>query len=192
MAVQEALSHLGTGRPVFGIVFISQEFDPGEALTAVMGYLGGTPIWGCTTSALFSQAGIQPRSVVVGVFSGRDLLTEVDWLESIDAKRMNDKELRSALMIGNGVEFNQGQIIQLLSNIQIPVAGCLASGGYLNGKTIQVVGNQSSNSKTATALLKGRWQVGLGFEAAGRLLAFHSKLIRLAVIELRFWTSRMR
>ena len=77
LAAQQALSRLGAGRPAFGVVFVSHEFELSPVLNGLGSVLGDTPLWGISTFRPIISAGEQARSVVVGLLAGADLSAKV-------------------------------------------------------------------------------------------------------------------
>lgn len=182
-ATQKALDQLGALRPVLGIAIVSEEFDVQEALLGLSSLVGDTPLWGISTVMPIQGGADLPRSVVVVLLAGNDLKAVVHWLpnfaeDSQEAARQVSRLLRQELILPQGVllaaEGVGGSLLPACSSIAdlpIPVAGCLASGGYTSGKTYLIGKNQSGPMAMTAAVLGGRFRlssaVGHGWRDTG-------------------------
>ena len=173
LAAQQALSRLGAGRPAFGVVFVSHEFELSPVLNGLGSVLGDTPLWGISTFRPIISAGEQARSVVVGLLAGADLSAKVSlWPrfaqnsaetagQVLQALRAETGELDGVLLASDGIHGDISRICAALTDISVPVAGCMASGDIFRGKTFQVGGKQVGSGSLSVATLGGL-KIGMG------------------------------
>jgi hypothetical protein len=174
-AAQQALEQMGTtARPALVIALVSQEYEMSEALNGINSYLGSAPVWGFSTPRTMSSTGDQPRSVMVAVISGSDYRAQVHWLPgySQDTTRVFNQlstalenetfSLQGLLLAADGINGDMELGCNRLSKLNLPVAGCLAAGGYQLGKTYQIGGAQSGTGALSVLALGGRLRLATG------------------------------
>jgi hypothetical protein len=173
-ASQMALDQLGMLKPVFGIVFASEEFDTVETLAGLAGLIGDVPLWGVSTVRPLTGDSEKPRSIVVALIAGQDLKASVLWVpgyaeDSQEAARQIGRVLRSELILpqvlllaADGVAGSLLPVCAGLADLPVMAGGCLASGSYSSGKTDVFGKNQAGPGALSAALLSGRFRVGSG------------------------------
>jgi hypothetical protein len=183
-AVQQAFSLLGTARPALAIAFISQEYNVAEALSGLNSFLGNTPLWGFSTTAPLSQNGEETASIVVAILSGSDLKARTLFLpaEALTSTTELDDfyqlasalDLHGLILAGDGVNHNLPLVFPSLAKVSAPIAGGLASGDYVSGRTIQFAENKCASGALAAVALGGRFRMsaasGHGWKDVGLLL----------------------
>jgi hypothetical protein len=174
LAIQDALNSLGSSRPAFAIVIASREFVIGDVLDEVVSHLGQTPIWGFSTFTPLTEAGEQPRSVIVALFSGHELKAQVHFWPgfahdsagtALEVRQLlSTRELPSQglLFVADGVNGDASQICAALKDDIQPLAGFLAAGETRAGKTFQVGGAHSGSGALSMAELEGKFRLGIG------------------------------
>ncbi len=173
-ATQGALDQLGALKPVLAIPFVSEEFDTTEVLNGLVSLLGDTPLWGISTVRPLTGEKDQARTVVVALIAGNDLKAQVHWYpgfaeDSQEAARQVTRVLKQELILpqalllaSDGVAGNLLPVCSGLTDVPVPVTGCLASGSYSSGKTYLYGKNQAGSGALAAALLSGRFRIGTG------------------------------
>ncbi|HVP20783.1 MAG TPA: FIST N-terminal domain-containing protein [Anaerolineaceae bacterium] len=173
-AAQQAINHMGATRPVIGLVFISQEFDMGAVGNGLANVLGTTPLWGVSTSHPITSAGEQTRAVVIGLFTGSDINAKVSFWpgfaqnseetasQLIQSLYAESRSLKGLLLAADGINGDVTRVCAALTDFSSPVAGCMASGDILHGKTYQMAGNQFGTGGLACATLEGALTIGMG------------------------------
>jgi hypothetical protein len=84
-AVRQALRQIEMGRPVLGLVFYSQNFNPTQIIDGLQPFLGTTPVWGFSTECPFTSDGEAQRSVLVGLVGGNGLKASVHWAPTAES-----------------------------------------------------------------------------------------------------------
>lgn len=173
-ATQRALDQMGTAKPVLALVFVAQEFNITEVLAGLTSLLGETPLWGFSTIHPVTGEGEQPRSVVVALITGHDLKAQVHWYpnyaqDSLSVARLFVQALKQdiflpqeILIVADGINGSLVPICNALSELEVRVAGCMASGEPSLGKTYSIGKNQAGPGAMAAAVLGGRFRVGVG------------------------------
>jgi hypothetical protein len=183
-AVQQAFSKLGTARPALAIAFIAQEYNISEALAGLNSFLGNTPLWGFSTIAPLTQNGEEPGSIVVAILSGSELKARTLFVASEELASGPDLDdfyqlasaldLHGLILAGDGVNHNLPLVFPSLAKVTAPIAGCLASGDYASGRTVQFAENKSAPGALAAVALGGRFRMGIasghGWQDVGLLL----------------------
>jgi len=174
LAIQDALNSLGSARPAFAVVIASREFIIGDVLDEVVSHLGQTPIWGFSTFTPLTEAGEQPRSVIVALFSGHELKAQVHFwpafahdssgtaLEVQQLLSTRETPSQGLLFVADGVNGDASQICTALKGNPQPIAGFLAAGEIRSGKTFQVGGAHSGSGALSMAELEGKFRIGIG------------------------------
>ncbi len=173
-ATQHALDQLGTAKPVLALVFVSQEFTISEVLAGLTSLLGETPLWGFSTIDPITGDGDQPRSVVVALITGSDLKAQVHWYPNyaqdspatarqfIQALKQDIFLPQEILIVADGINGSLVPVCNALGELDVRVAGCMASGEPSMGKTYSIGKNQAGPGALAAAVLGGRFRVGVG------------------------------
>ncbi len=173
-ATQQALDQIGTAKPVLALVFVAQEFNISEVLAGLTSLLGETPLWGFSSLNPFTGDGDQPRSVVVALITGSDLKAQVLWFpnyaqESPVVARQFVQSLKQdiflpqeILIVADGINGSLVPLCSALGELDVRVAGCMASGDPSLGKTYSIGKNQAGPGALAAAILGGRFRVGVG------------------------------
>ena len=173
-ATQVALDQLGALKPVLVIPFVSEEFDTAEVLHGLVSLLGDTPLWGISTIRTLSGDCEQARTVVVALIAGNDLKATVYWYpgfaeDSQEVARQVTRILKQELILpqavliaSDGVMGNLTPVCGSLTDVPVPVAGCMASGSYTSGKTYLYGKNMGGGGALAATLLSGRFRIGNG------------------------------
>jgi hypothetical protein len=173
-ATQMALDQLGALKPVLAIPFVSEEFDTPEVLNGLVSLLGDIPLWGISTVRMLTGDKEMGHSVVVVLIAGNDLKATVYWYpgfteDSTEVARQVARTLKQELILpqavllaADGVAGNLGPICTSLTDVPLPVAGCMASGSYSTGKTYLYGKNMGGSGALAAALLSGRFRLGSG------------------------------
>lgn len=189
-ATQNALDQLGTSRPVLALVFVSQEFSTAEVLNGLTGLLGDTPLWGFSTVRPLTSGGDQPRSVVVALLTGNNNRAAVHWYpdyagDSSGFARQFIQNLRQEvffpqqiLLAADGINGSLIPLMNSLADLPVKIAGCMASGDPLLGKTFQLGGNQAGPGGLSAAFLSGHFQVGVGVAQGWHDLGIYYRVTR--------------
>jgi hypothetical protein len=189
-AAQQALEHLGTARPAAAVVFAAQEYSMTDVFSGLTSLLGGTPLWGMSTSRPLTLDGEHPRSVVVAVLSGMDWKLQTNWQPQFgrdsaaagrDLVRFLSEEnilWQGLLLAGDGIQGDASQLLPALTGQALPVAGGLAAGEVQLGKTYQFGGNQWSNGALSALALGGSLRLGTGIHHGWQDTGLHFKITR--------------
>jgi len=173
-ATRQALDKLGTVHPILGLVFVSQEYNTGDAVAGVSSMLASVPLWGFCTHSTFSSAGEQNRSVAVAIIGGRDSGVQVNWWPKYSNETLNaafaliqllnnpQQPPQALLLAADGVSGEAGLLCAALGQTAIPLAGGLASGEYHLGQTPIVGGSQWGGAAFASLILYDRLRLGVG------------------------------
>jgi hypothetical protein len=177
-AVQQALDQLGGNRPALALLFTAQEFSTAEIVNTVSRQLGNIPLWGFSTTCPLSAEGEQPRSVGVMLLSGSGYKAHVNWWPNFaqDSSAVATQfaravrtqagfpqgDLQGVLLAADGVNGDAGILCKSIDQMNLPVAGCLASGDYRQGRTICLGGNHAESGALSALFLGGRLRLGLG------------------------------
>jgi hypothetical protein len=173
LAAQQALNHLGTVKPGLGLVFISQEFAFGPVMAGLASILGNVPLWGISTSRPLTSEGEHSRAVVVGLVGGPNLNAKVSFWphfaqdsegtarQMLQALYPEAEQARGLLLGADGVSGNITEICASLTGTRVPVAGCMAAGEALQGRTYQLGGNQWGSGGLTCAVLEGSGVIGM-------------------------------
>lgn len=181
-AVQRALDALGGNRPTLALVFIAQEFSSPEILQAINGHLGNVPTWGFSTTCPLSADGEQPRTVGVALLSGGGYKAHVNWLPNFSqdvsgvttqfaravrsqaglAQGITQANMQAVLLAADGVSGDAAPLCETINQMNIHVAGCLASGDYRQGRTHCLGGAHAESGALSALFLGGQLRLGLG------------------------------
>ncbi len=173
-AAQLALNHGGAARPALGLVFVSQEFDMAAVAGGLESVLGNMPLWGISTTRALIPSGEQARSVVVALLAGSDLNSRVSYWPNfsqnsdetanqlLQSLYTETGSLKGLLLAADGINGDISKVCAALTDFASPVAGCLASGNILQGKTYQLAGSQYGTGSLACATLEGAISLGIG------------------------------
>ncbi len=181
-AVQQALDGLSGNRPALGLVFSAQEFSSPEILQTIAGQLGNLPLWGFSTTCPLSADGEQSRSVGVALLSGSGYKAHVNWLANFAqdisgatiqfaravrsqaglAQGITQANTQAVLLAADGVNGDASQLCESINQMNIHVAGCLASGDYRQGRTVCLGGNHAESGALSALFLGGQLRLGLG------------------------------
>lgn len=173
-ATQRALDQIGTAKPVLALVFVSQEFTITEVLAGLTSLLGETPLWGFSSISPVTGDGEQPRSVVVALITGSELKAQVHWYpgfaqdspgvakQFVQALKQDIFLPQEILIVADGINGSLVPVCSSLGELNVRVAGCMASGEPSLGKTYSIGKNQSGPGAMAAAVLGGRFRVGVG------------------------------
>ncbi len=181
-AVQQALDALGGNRPALALVFMAQEFSGPEILQTLIGQFGNIPVWGFSTTCPLSANGEQPRSVGVVLLSGSGYKAHINWLANFaqDANGAATQFARAVrnqaglaqgiiqagaqalLLAADGVNGDASPLCETINQMNIHVAGCLASGDYRQGRTVCLGGNHAEGGALSALFLGGQLRLGLG------------------------------
>jgi hypothetical protein len=173
-AAQQALNHAGAAKLALGLVFVSQEFDAAAVVSGLGSILGDLPLWGISTSRVLIPSGEQARSVVVALLAGNDLNAKASYwpnfaqnsdetaTQLIQSLYAESGALRGLLLAADGINGDISRVCAALTDFSSPVAGCLASGNTLQGRTFQLAGSQFGSGALACATLEGAMGLGIG------------------------------
>lgn len=173
-ATQRALDQIGTAKPVLALVFVSQEFTITEVLAGLTSLLGETPLWGFSSINPVTGDGDQPRSVVVALITGSELKAQVQWYPAfaqdspgvakqfVQALKQDIFLPQEILIVADGINGSLVPVCSALNELNVHVAGCMASGEPSLGKTYSIGKNQAGPGALAAAVLGGRFRVGVG------------------------------
>ncbi|HTX78192.1 MAG TPA: FIST N-terminal domain-containing protein [Longilinea sp.] len=191
-ATRQALDKLGTTHPILGLVFVSQEYNTGDAVAGVGSMLANTPLWGFCTHSTFSDAGEQNRTVAVAIISGRDSGVQVNWWPKYSNETLNaafaliqllnnpQQKPQALLLAVDGVSGEAGLLCAALGQTTAPVAGGLASGEYQLGQTPIIGGAQWGGAAFASLILYDRLRLGVGAAHGWRDTGIHFTLTEVA------------
>lgn len=173
-AVQSALDQLGGNRPALALIFSAQEYPAGDVLQAVSSQLGNVPVWGFNTTCPLSGEGEQPRSVGVALISGSGFKAHGNWWSNFAqdgngvatqlarAVRAQSGNAQGVLLAADGVNGDASLLTETIDQMNLHVAGCLASGDYRLGRTICLGSNHAESGGLSALFLGGRLRLGLG------------------------------
>jgi hypothetical protein len=191
-ATRQALDKLGTVHPILGLIFVSQEYNTGDAVAGVSSMLASVPLWGFCTHSTFSSFGEQNRTVAVAIIGGRDSGVQVNWWPKYSNETLNAafaltqtlnnpfQPPQALLLAVDGVSGEAGLLCAALSQTNIPVAGGLASGEYQLGQTPIVGGTQWSGAAFSSLILYDRFRLGVGAAHGWRDTGVHLSLTEVA------------
>lgn len=189
-AVQSALDQLGNNRPSLALLFVSQDYAADEVMQAAGSLLGNVPVWGFHTTCPLSTAGEQPRTVGVALISGSGYKAHVNWWPNFSqdgsgtatqlarAVRGQTSNTQGMLLAADGTNGNAGILCESIDQMNLHVAGCLASGDYRTGRTICFGGNHAESGAMAGLFLGGRLRLGLGLAHAWKDTGLSWKVTR--------------
>lgn len=173
-AVQQALDQLGSNRPALALVFAGQEYSAADVAQTVGAQLGNVPIWGFSTTCPLSDAGEQARSVGVALLAGNGYKANANWwpnfaqdgsgvaMQFARTVRNQTGGAQGALLAADGVNGDAGQLCEPVDQMNLHVAGCLASGDFRQGRTLCLSGAQAGSGALSALFLSGRLRLGLG------------------------------
>jgi len=191
-ATRQALDKLGTVHPILCLVFVSQEYNTGDAIAGVSSMLANVPLWGFCTHSTFSTFGEQNRTVAVAIIGGRDSGAQVNWRPKYSNETLNaafaltqtlntpQQPPRALLLAADGVSGEANLLCAALSQTDIPVAGGLASGEYELGQTPIIGGLQWGGAAFASLILYDRFRMGVGAAHGWRDTGIHLTLTEVA------------
>ena len=171
---QHALAGLSRERAAFGILISSYNYPIQEVLEGANEILGNVPLLGCSTSGVLTAQGCSHRSVILALIAGENISVNAGWWSGFarDSRGCVQNMLRSLqpepngsqsmLVVADGFNGDAQILCSELSDIELRLGGCMASGDLKSGKTYQVGGRQSGNSGLAAALLGGNILIGVG------------------------------
>jgi len=197
-AARQAHDLLGRSPLAFAWLVVSQSYPVEQALSGVVEVIGDTPLLGFSTSAELGNAGRSRRSVAVGLLAGDNIRGRSGWWPefSQDGPACTQKMLAALtpdseasnllLVVADGLGGAASQLCATLTDFNLTVAGCLASGDLVRGRTYQMGGRQSGSGGLAAALLSGELALGIGaahgwqpFGALARVTRAQGQWLRL-------------
>lgn len=173
-ATQIALDQLSGNRPTLALVISAQEMPAGDVLQAVSSQLGNVPIWGFNTTCPLTDKGEQPRSVGVALIAGSGFKAHVNWWSNFAqdgngvatqlarSVRTQSGSAQGVLLAADGVNGDASLLCETIDQMNLHVAGCLASGDYRQGRTICMGANHAESGGLSALFLGGRLRLGLG------------------------------
>lgn len=177
-AVQQALSRLGGSRPALAMLFTAQEFAADEVVQTVNRQLGNIPLWGFSSTCPLSAEGEQPRSVGVALLAdngfrahanlwpnfaqdGSGVATQFSRAVRSQAGLSQDG-VQGVLLAADGVNGDASLLCPAIDQMNLHVAGCLASGDHQQGRTMCLSGNRAESGALSALFLGGRLRLGVG------------------------------
>jgi len=173
-AVQSALDQLGNSRPALALLFVSQDYTAADVLQAAGNLLGNVPVWGFHTTCPLSAEGEQPRTVGVALIAGSGYKASINWWPNFvqdghgvatqfaRVVRTQTGNTQGILLAADGVNGDASLLCESIDQMNLHVAGGLASGDYRSGRTICIGGNHAGSGALSALLLGGRLRLGLG------------------------------
>jgi len=174
-AVYEARGSLGNLPINFAVIISSIEYDFNEICNAAHTQIGDVPMIGFSTSGELNRLGSHRRSVVVALLSGQGLDVKSDWmpdfaenskqttLEILQGLNLKADQRGLLLMVSDGFNGNNDELVASLPTGRYKLAGCLAGGDMRIGKTYQLGGSRFGSGGLAGAFISGSdLKVGIG------------------------------
>ncbi|TLN05905.1 hypothetical protein FDZ74_13295, partial [bacterium] len=173
-AVQAAMAQLGSNHPALAMVFAGQEYSTADIVQAVSAQLGNLPLWGFSTTSPLSTDGEQPHSVGVALLSGNGYKAQVNWWPNFAQEGSNVATqfarsvrnqavgVQGVLLAADGVNGDASLLCESIDQMNLHVAGGLASGDFRQGRTFCLGGNHSEGGALSALQLGGRLRLGLG------------------------------
>jgi hypothetical protein len=173
-AVQNALDQLGNSRPALAVLFVAQDFTVADVLQAAGNLLGNVPVWGLHTTCPLSAEGEQPRTVGVALIAGSGYRATINWWANFAqdghgvatqlarAVRSQTGTPQGILLAADGVNGDASLLCESIDQMNLHVAGGLASGDYRSGRTVCIGGNHAGSGALSALFLGGRLRLGLG------------------------------
>jgi len=172
-ATHHALNRLGSGRPAFGLVIASHQYQARDVVSGVSGLLGDTPMIGFSSPAGLTSDGVHPNSVIVALLAG-DLQAETRWMPGyaqsgretgaqLSNQAAGQNDARVLLFFSDGFNGDADQLCNALPGRPFPMVGALSSGDLHTGHSFQIAGPQTGSGALTAAFLRGDFRVGIGF-----------------------------
>ena len=173
-AAQEALDRLGTSRPAFAMIFISQEYPVAEVTNGAANILGIVPLWGFSTVAPILGDAEQPGSVVVVIVSSREikaqgkLFQHIENSDSLDSGEFfrdafgDISQYVGGLLTADGMHSNIEKVLAGLTDLRIPLLGGLGSADGREQRSYQIGGYECGSGALSALLFAGHIKVGSG------------------------------
>jgi hypothetical protein len=186
-AVHQALNHLGSTAPIFGIVISSFQYDPQLVINGIASLIGNTPVIGFSTPAGLTSEGIEPHSVVLALIAATDARADVTWLAGYTqgsrdvsqqlADLLRRKPRQPALLFADGFNADAEQFCSALP-AGTNLVGALSSGDLNAGNAYQIGGAQFGAGGLTLARLEGNIRVGVGYGNGWQPVGTHFRITR--------------
>lgn len=173
-ASHQALQNLGRTSPAWGWVIASNNYAVDGLLRGFGIQLGDIPLVGFSTSGVFTQKGISPRSVVVCLVAIEETQVVGNWwpefgrneketvqnlLQTLDLK---DKAHARLFLVTDGINGDIATFCEALPQEGYPVIGCLACSDINSGQTFQLGGKSAGYRGMGAMLVTDYLKVGIG------------------------------
>lgn len=173
-ATSQALRQLSQGKPTLALIIAGYEYAMDLIVSGVTSLVGEIPVFGVSTSAGLTASGIQMHTVQVALLAGEKITAAAEWwpefgkdsgslAPKICEKFALEQNPDSILLLGtDGLNGDAAELCARLPKGSYQLAGCLAGGDLLSGKTFQIGGAASGSGGVAAALLSGEIVAGIG------------------------------
>ena len=173
-ATHQALDIVGKTPIMLGIIFSSYHHPIHQILNGTSTLLADVPLFGLSTIAEITPAGINQRSVVIVLITGDGFSVRADWFPgfSEDSRSATQKMAQASQLIDasgplllavDGISGDAKQLCNGLPPGNYSLAGGLAGGSQHLGRTYQIGGRQCGYGGMAAALISGKLSIGVGY-----------------------------
>ena len=190
-AVHAALDQVNNQPLVLAMLFVPDGIAAAGALAAAATLLGGTPVWGFSSTCPIAGDQYQPRAVVAAVLAASDIraaaqlwpnyqaadspaAAQLTRLVKDTAGELAPTESRCVLLAADGFTGGVEETLARLGPLRAPLAGCLASQAAYTGRSVVLGGGQAASAALAAAVLSGNIQAasawGHGWQDSGALM----------------------
>ena len=200
-AAHHALNQMGNTSPSLAIIISPYRFDAQMVLSGATSLLSNIPILGFSSPASMTHSGNHSNSVVVALLGGDDVQAETHWFAnysqaSLDtATRLRQligyeqRPVKSVLAFADGLNGSAEEFCQALP-ANIPIFGGLAAGDFQNNISYQFAGVQSGGGGMASAFLRGKFKIGIGYGHGWSPIGNHFRVTRSRGFWLRTLDGR--
>lgn len=188
-ATDQALSQTGRQNISLAIIAASHDYSPHEVVNGVSGLLSDTHLLGFSTPAQLTADGLHQRSIAVALLVGDQLQAESNWWEEINAHQKdveiffhtsitNNPDTKALFVIGEGLFGNATELVDTIPGGRFSLAGCLAGGDVFTGRTYQIGNNGFGSRGFATAVLRGKVNIGIGTNHGWHPVGIYTRITR--------------
>ena len=172
-AIHYAFNEMKQRNISFALIISSQDFVVQDVISTAISHLGNVPIFGFSSSHIMTPQTEMIKTVVVALFSGEELSARTNWWAGFGdnsrktASRMLsglnnfEKEAGVLLTAADGILGDAAILAEILNELDLPIAGWLASGRLLSKETWQIGGGSAGSGGLASLELSGV-KIGMG------------------------------
>ena len=201
-AARQALEQVGRTPGQFAWVIASQDYLIEQVMAGVASVMGNTSLLGFSASGELTSLGVGRRSVVVALLAGESVWAHSGWWPGFaeDTSACVGRLVSGLIppfpdrgvlfLAAEGVNGDAAQLGGLLPKGNYKVAGCLAGGELLSGRTYQLGGKQCGSGGLAGAWLEGRLAMGVGVDHGWKSFGPYFNLTRVQGVWVRALNDR--